>query len=346
MAFKITIAGSQTQFIAESRESILDAALRQGVHLPYGCRSGQCGACRARLVEGQVVPREGSGADRAGAGETRPQQDILLCQTQADGDVTVAIRELPEAMKMPIQLLPARVESILPVSRSVTVLTLKTSAHSPLQFLPGQYVDFLLDGGKRRSFSLASSEIGSRLEFHIRHLPGGLFSDKHMRNLRPRDIVRIEGPFGRFYLRDSGRPLLFVAGGTGFAPVKAVLEQLWRGGRLQRRVFLYRGVRHSSDLYMEEIIAGWRARYPTFRYVPVVSDPHDDPQWTGRTGLVHEAVLADVSDLVDFDVYACGPPVMVQALSEALFQRGLAPQRFYSDAFLPAPDAVASVRGG
>jgi CDP-4-dehydro-6-deoxyglucose reductase len=342
MTHTIKIQPSGHQFQAENEELILDAALRAGIAFPYGCRGGVCGSCLGDLVEGEVAYPDGI---PMGIGE----EDIaegkhLFCQAVATSDLTLHVPEIVGENEIEIKTLPARVNGLRKLSHDVMEMTLKLPATERMQFFAGQYIDFLLPDGKRRSFSLANAPFNDEyLELHLRHVPGGFFTDKVFNEMKEKDLVRIEGPHGSFYLRDdSDRPLILMGGGTGFAPLKAIIEQLMEEGS-QRPVYLYWGVRAKEDLYADMQAKTWAMRHENIQYIPVLSEPKNEDNWEGRTGFVHTAVVADFDDLSGFDVYMSGPPPMILSGKRAFKEKGLPDEQLYSDAFDYSEDALKAM---
>lgn len=330
MAYQVTLQPSGHQFTVHDGETLLEAALRENFALPYGCRNGACGACKGRLLSGEVEygasPSALSDADKA-------QGFILLCAARPRSNVVLEAKEITAARDIPVKTMPCRVERMQRLAPDVMALWLKLPTNERLQFLPGQYIDFLLKDGQVRSFSLANApEDDALLELHIRHVPGGFFTDYVFNTLKEKDILRIKGPLGSFFLRASTKPALFVAGGTGFAPIKSMLAHAFRHGET-RLMTLYWGARSLADLYQAELPAAWQQTHSHFRFVPVLSQPRPEDAWTGRTGYVHEAVLADFTDLSGYQVYACGAPAMVEAARRDFIARGLPEDEFFSDAF-------------
>lgn len=343
MGFRITLQPGGQAFAAEPGEILLDAALRQGVAWPHGCRDGACGACRGKVLSGPFDPGPPgytlTPAEQA-AGET------LLCQSRALGDLSLAAPPTRPAGEPPVKTLPARVERLDRLAPDVMRIELRLPGQEHFEYRPGQYLDILLKNGERRAFSLASRpQPGELLELHVRHVPGGVFTDYVFGAMRPREILRLRGPYGRFGLPEGeGRPAVLVAGGTGFAPLKAIIEQEIANG-LPRPLYLYWGGRRAADLYLAELAAGWAAAHPQIRFVPVLADPDEanDGVWGGRRGLVHAAVMADHSDLTGFDVCVSGPPGLVTAARhDFIGQCHLAAEAFHADAF-EFSNAVASV---
>jgi CDP-4-dehydro-6-deoxyglucose reductase len=331
MAHQITIKDSGRQFAADAAQSVLEAALAAGLGLAYGCQSGNCGACRAKVISGRVhYPAKPEALSEL---ELR-QGYTLLCQAHAQSDLVIQVEELPHHHALRVRNLPARVARRERLAHDVMALFLQLPKGQVFEFLAGQYVDILLPDGRRRSFSLASAPAGEGqlLELHLRHVPHGQFTDYVFNRMPERALLRIEGPLGSFYLRDSGRPAILVGGGTGFAPLKGMLEQAF-ARRLSRPLHLYCGVRARRDLYMDSLARAWKHAHPTFRYTPVLSEPQPEDGWQGRTGPVHEAVAADYPDLGDYELYMSGPPAMIQAGKARFTQQGLPLERLHYDSF-------------
>lgn len=340
MPCRVTIQPSGHVFELEDDESLLAGALRQGYGLPYGCRSGSCGTCKGRVLAGEVDL--GDYQPQALSSEDIAAGKALFCVAHPRGDAVIEARMISGVRDIQVRRLPVRVESIERVNHDVAVLWLKLPANERFNFLPGQYIDFLMPDGKRRSFSLASVPAdGAPLELHIRNYAGGTFSRYVFEDLKPRTILRIEGPLGTFFLReDSDKPILFMAGATGFAPIKGIIERALAQGTL-RQMVLYWGARTRADLYMADLASSWQAAHRNFTFIPVLSEPAAEDHWQGRTGLVHEAILADFADLSGYEVYACGAPVMVDAGKRSFTgTRGLPEAAFYSDPFTVSVDAA------
>jgi len=257
----------------------------------------------------------------------------LFCCATAKSDLAIEAKEVAATKDVPVRTLPCRVERMEKLADDVMALWLKLPANERLQFLPGQYIDFLLKDGQRRSFSLANApETDALLELHVRHVPGGHFTDQVFATMKAKDIMRINGPHGGFFLRDSDKPAIFVAGGTGFAPIKSILAHAFHH-EIERQFVLYWGARGLRDLYQAAVPARWQQEHANFSFIPVLNQPLPEDHWPGRTGHVHEAVLADFNDLSGYEVYACGAPPMVQAARRDLMARGLPEDAFFSDAF-------------
>ena len=338
---KVTVQPSGQGFEVEEGESVLAAALRQGVMLPYGCKNGACGSCKGKILEGAVD--YGHYHARVLTEAERAHGKALFCQAKPLGDLVIECRTIGAARDIAVRLLPCRVQKLEKAADDVMIVGLKLPANERLQFLAGQYIDFLLKGGGRRSFSMANAPHADELiELHIRHVAGGSFTDHVFGKLKERDILRFEGPLGSFFLReDSPRPAVFVASGTGFAPIKSILESAFHR-KLERPMVLYWGGRRPRDLYLNALAETWAREQPSFRYIPVVSEARPEDGWTGRTGFVHRAVMEDLPDLSQHQVYACGVPVMVDsARRDFTTLCGLPEDEFYADSFTTQADLAS-----
>jgi CDP-4-dehydro-6-deoxyglucose reductase len=345
MSFQITIQPSQHQFAAEADKSVLDAALAAGIVLPYSCRSGACSTCKAKVLSGSVEagasPAQILSADEIEAGFT------LLCQARPTSDLVIESRELRLASDIQIRKIPSRVTTIQRPTTDVALLTLQLPATETFRFHAGQYIEVILKDGKRRSYSMANApHSASALELHIRHLSGGLFTD-HVFGagataMKEREILRLEGPFGSFFLReDSQLPIVMLASGTGFAPIKSIVEHMVQQN-IHRPVTLYWGGRRPGDLYMNELVEQWAKTIPDFTYIPVISDALPEDGWIGRTGFVHRAVMQDFPDLSGYQVYACGAPIVVDsARREFVAACKLPEDAFFADSFTSEADLAA-----
>jgi CDP-4-dehydro-6-deoxyglucose reductase len=339
MTCKVTLQPSGRSFLVARDEPVLAAAIREGIGLPYGCRDGACGSCKSRLLEGRVI----HGAHQLKALSVAEEDAgwILSCCATPQTDLVIEARTVPGAGEFPVQKMPCRVTRLERPATDVMVMRLQLPANAQLRFHAGQYVDFILPGGLRRSYSMATAphRIAEGLELHLRHMPGGRFTDQVFATMKEKDILRLEGPFGSFYLReDTAAPLVLLASGTGLAPIKAIIEHMKFKG-IARAAVLYWGCRRPADLYLHEWALQAAAEMPNLRYVPVLSEPGPDDAWTGRTGLVHEAVMADLPDLAAHQVYACGAPGMVEAARRDFSGRcGLPPEQFFADSFTSEAD--------
>jgi len=331
MSYQITIQPSGHQFTVNEGEALLGAALNAGFALPYGCRNGACGACKGKVLAGAVD--YGTHQEGALTAEDKAKGLALFCCATARSDLTIEVKEVGAVKEIPVKTLPCRIERMEKLAPDVMALWLKLPSNERLQFLPGQYIDFLLKDGTRRSFSLANTpEEDALLELHIRHVPGGKFTDHVFSTMKVKDIMRISGPHGSFFLRESDKPALFLAGGTGFAPIKSILAHAFHH-QVDREFVLYWGAKGLADLYQPLVPSGWQQVHGNFSFIPVLSAPAAGDHWTGRTGYVHEAVLVDFEDLSGYEVYACGAPVMVAAARKTFTAKGLPEDAFFSDSF-------------
>jgi CDP-4-dehydro-6-deoxyglucose reductase len=338
MSYQITIQPSGHVYNAKAYETVLESAIEAGFNIPYGCRNGACGSCKGTVLSGEVD--YGDYARSALSEDEKQHGKALFCCARPLSDLTIECREIMIGTIAP-RILPARVEGKKKLSHDVMALYLKLPSSEHLQFLAGQYIEFLLKDGKRRAFSLANApHEDNLLEFHLRLIPGGVFTEYVFNEMPDKAIMRFEGPFGSFYYRDnSQKPMIMVAGGTGFAPIKGIVEHMLHHD-IKRDIVIYWGARSLEDLYMPELPQAWATQYEHIRFIPVLSDTKPEDDWQGRTGLVHQAVLDDVNDLSAYEVYCCGAPAMVEVAHASFQQAGLPEDAFYSDAFnyaKPAP---------
>ncbi|EIL87169.1 2Fe-2S iron-sulfur cluster-binding protein [Rhodanobacter sp. 115] len=344
--FTVTLKSSGRHFDVAAGETVLEAAQRAGIALPYSCRAGVCGSCKATLLAGRCVyPRNPPTALDA---HERAHHAVLLCQAVPASDLLLEAREVTSVEDIARRQLRVRVADKWTLAPDVTGLRLLPDEGVPrLRWLPGQYLDVLLEEGRRRPFSIANGpQADGAIELHVRHVAGGGFTSWVADRLQVGDTLRIEGPLGTLVAReDSERPMVFMAGGTGFAPVKAIVEHFIELGT-RREMDVYWGARNAADLYLREEVEGWAARLPNLRFHPVLSEP-DQAQCPGlREGLVHEAVLADHPDLSGHDVYMSGPPAMIDAARHRFTDAGLPDDRLYYDSFDYAPDVLAQIMAG
>ena len=342
MSHQIVVQPSGRGFSVDEGESILAAGIRQGIGLPYGCKDGACGSCKCKKVSGTVV--HGEHQEKALSAAEEAQGLILTCCATAQSDLVLESRQVTDAGSFPIKKMPVRVVSLEKKSHDVMSVVMQLPATDVMKFHAGQYVEFLLRDGSRRSYSMANAPhtldpAAPKVELHIRHMPGGKFTDVVFSTLKEKDILRIEGPYGSFYLReDSQAPIILLASGTGFAPIKALIEHMQHKG-ITRPATLYWGGRRPSDLYMSDWVEAQVKALPNLTYVPVVSDALPEDGWTGRTGFVHHAVLQDHADLSGFQVYACGAPIVVDsARADFVGKAGLPEEAFFADSFTSEAD--------
>jgi CDP-4-dehydro-6-deoxyglucose reductase, E3 len=329
--FVVTLASSGRSFSVREDQAVLEAAIAAGVHLPYACRGGSCGSCMAKVLRGEIGYREEMPPPGV-TDEMRENGEALLCVGRPRGDLLIDVQEISRADQVVTRRLPARVERLDRVSAEVMVLSIRLPAVERLQFFAGQYLDVFLDDGRRRSFSIANAPHDDDLiELHVRLVEGGTFSSEVFSAMQVSSLLRIEAPLGTFFVRGAvARPQLMVAGGTGFAPIKSIIEDQLHAG-LEQPIHLYWGARDEADLYMLDRVRGWTKADRRIEFTPVLSGV--EAAWTGRSGLVHEAVLTDRDDLSGCDVYAAGPPAMIEAIRASFIARGLPEQQLFYDSF-------------
>jgi CDP-4-dehydro-6-deoxyglucose reductase, E3 len=340
MSFTVTVQPSGRSFTVQPEQAILVAGMAQGVGLPYGCKDGACGSCKCKKLEGTVV--HGMHQSKALSPEEEANGYILTCCGVPQSDLVLESRQVASADAFPIKKMPVRVSLLEKKSPDVMLVKIQLPATDVMQYHAGQYVEFLLRDGSRRAYSMANAphtlvEGAPAVELHIRHMPGGKMTDHVFGAMKEKEILRIEGPFGGFYLRESDKPIVMLASGTGFAPIKALIEHLQFKG-ITRPTTLYWGGRRPQDLYMHDWLLAKLDEMPHLRYVPVVSDALPDDAWTGRTGFVHNAVLQDLPQLSGVQVYACGAPIVVDSARAAYITAGLPEDEFYADAFTTEAD--------
>lgn len=337
MSYQVTIQTSGHHFEVEENEFILDAALRQGIAFPYGCRSGSCGTCLGQIISGEIEYPDGLPITIMEHEHKKGR--AVFCTSIAKSDLLLDVKEVTSSTEIEIKTLPVRVTSLRKLSHDVMEMTLQLPGSERLAFRAGQYIEFLLKGNKRRAFSLANSPTADEsLELHIRHVPCGYFTDHVFNQMKEKALLRIEGPHGCFFIREinkgeSPRPLILIAGGTGFAPIKSMLEQLIEEADT-RTVYFYWGVRQSDDLYRDDLPKKWAFQHENISYIPVLSDLDDAAANENyRTGFVHDAVLSDFDDLSGFDVYMAGPPPMINAAKTGFTNQGLPEDQLFFDSF-------------
>ena len=345
MSFNVTVQPSGRSFSANADEALLAAAIRQGIGLPYGCKDGACGSCKCKKLEGIVV--HGPHQAKALSPEEAEQGYILTCCGVAQTDVVIESRQVTDESAFPVKKMPVRVNSLVKASHDVMLVRLQLPASDVFRYHAGQYVEFLLRDGARRAYSMGNAPHTQAetpgVELHVRHMPGGKFTDHVFSAMKEKEILRIEGPFGSFYLReDSTKPMVLLASGTGFAPIKAIIEHLQFKG-ITRPAVLYWGGRRPADLYQHDWVLAKLAEMPNLSYVPVVSDALPEDAWTGRTGFVHNAVLQDIADFSRYQVYACGAPIVVDSAQAAYTAAGLPADEFFADSFVTEKDKAQAI---
>jgi CDP-4-dehydro-6-deoxyglucose reductase len=344
LQYQVELKKSGRTFVVEEDETVLEAAIRQGVQLPYGCKNGACGSCKGKVLEGRVEHGDHSQSALSTLDETAGAS--LLCCAHPQSNLLIDVREIHGGGDIPVRKVPCRIQTMTYPSDDVAILELQLPASERFQFLAGQYLEFLLKDNKRRAYSIASApHQEGPIELHIRHLPGGLFTDPLFgqaadgKLVKEKDILRFEGPQGSFFLReDTQKPIIFLASGTGFAPIKSILLHM-REKKIDREVYFYWGGRRPKDLYMDTLCQEFASTIPRFHYIPVVSEALPEDHWAGRTGFVHRAVMEDFPDLSAFQVYACGAPIVIaSAQTDFIKQCGLPEDEFYADSFTSEAD--------
>ena len=345
MSFNVTVQPSGRTYTANADEALLAAAIRSGIGLPYGCKDGACGSCKCKKIEGSVV--HGPHQLKALSHEEEAAGFILTCCGVAHSDVVIESRQVTDESAFPVKKMPTRLNSFAKASDDVMVMRLQLPAADVFKYHAGQYVEFLLRDGDRRAYSMANAPHtqteNPSVELHIRHMPGGKFTDHVFGAMKEKEIMRVEGPFGSFYLReDSIKPMVLLASGTGFAPIKAMIEHM-QFKRITRPAVLYWGGRRPADLYMNDWVMARVAELPNLRYIPVISNALPEDEWTGRTGFVHKAVLQDLPNLSAYQVYACGAPIVVDSAQADYIAAGLPAEEFFADSFVTEKEKAQAV---
>jgi NAD(P)H-flavin reductase/ferredoxin len=332
--FRMRIQPDTQRVAVRAGETLLEAGLRAGIALPYECRNGGCGVCRCSIVQGSVD--HGAYQPSALPDALRDRGEALLCCATPLSDVEIALDPASRPVRAPVPLFTGRVDSIERLSEEVIRLMVSLPEGQRMDFVAGQYVNIVLEDGQRRAFSFANPpHANERMELHVRLISGGRFTTHVFTGMQAGDPLAFEGPLGAFTLHESTRPILFVAGATGFAPIKSIVEDAFHRG-ISRPMHLYWGVKQRRDLYLLELAERWAREHPNFKVVPVLSDPDPADAWSGRTGMVHAAMLEDFPDLTGYEVYVCGSVKMVETAIPAFLTQGLAEDVCFSDAFVPA----------
>lgn len=326
--YTATLKPSGKQFTVDTERTILDAASQAKIHLPHSCRDGSCGACKSRLLKGQVSQ---AGNHDAITDEELAAGYILNCVAKPTSDIEIESTYYPELDGIESCIFPCKVVDIEFPAQDIAIMHLRLPPNSDFRYISGQYID-LMWKGVRRSYSIANAqhrELG--LELHIRRVSGGVFSQLVFEELKPGVLLRLDGPHGTFFVRNSDTPIIFLAGGTGFAPVKAMVEKLLEQ-KSHRSIHIYWGVSSIDALY-STLPDMWQKNQDNITFTPVLSD--SDVKWQGRQGLVHQAVMDDFSDLTQFEIYACGSSNMIDAAKRDFLKQGLFEKNFIADAFTP-----------
>lgn len=338
MTFRILIQPSGHEFDIEAEESILDAALRNGFAFSYGCRAGSCGSCKGKVISGDFRYED----DEKPIALSEYDEKVgmcVFCQAYPMSDMELEVKVISAVKDIVVKTLPCRVAKMEKLASDVMRIYLKLPMIERMQFLAGQYLDILLKDGRRRSFSIANAPHNDELiELHIRRIDGGDFTGYVFNEMKEKELLRIEGPLGNFYLReDSDRPIILIAGGTGFAPMKGIIEHAI-AEELTRPIYLYWGARNRESLYLADLASQWKGQLKNFKFVPVLSAASAEEKWEGKTGMVHGAILEDFDELSQYDIYASGPPAMIDSISATFSKKGMSPDHFYYDAFSFAND--------
>jgi len=341
MSHKVTIQPSGHQFDVEAGEAILDAAMRQNIDLPYGCRGGACGSCAGYILNGEIYyDDEPIALDE----EMKANNQALFCIAKTSSDLEISIEELDSADQFEIKQYGCHVSSKNKLCHDVISLKITLDNDERLQYHAGQYIEFILDDGKHRAFSIANSpHKDDLLELHIRHVDGGIFTDFLFQSMPDNSSLKLQGPMGSFYLREeANRPIIMVGGGTGFGPLKAMIEHI-EFTKFKQPVHLFMGVRALRDLYMDDMVSEWMQNNKNLSFIPVLSEPMDDDNWTGETGFVHEVVAKQFPDMSAFDIYISGPPPMVNAAADLFSKQQASRENMFSDAFEYSVDATQAM---
>lgn len=329
--YKIKIQSSGLEFHVKPSQTILEGAIASGITLPYGCQDGACGSCKGKVISGKYFLNEYQSS--ALTDSDIKAGNALYCKSMAQEDLVIE-PNIPEVYdQYSPKVLPVKVESLTRLNHDVMQMFLKLPAKETFRFKAGQYIEFIMGDGSRRAFSMANAPLDSMIELHLRLIEGGKFTSFVFNEMKEKSIHRIEGPIGQFYLRDSEKPIIFIAGGTGFAPIKSIIEDMI-ANKNKRKIYLYRGVRSEKDFYMNELVNDWIKKLEGLTYIPVVEDGLSED---ARSGYVHHAVLEDFKNLNDIQVYCCGAPGLVENAFKDLTKSGLPDDQFFADAFTFAP---------
>jgi len=332
----ITLLPFEKQFTCGEDETILAAALRQGIALRYGCKHGGCGTCKALIVEGEVDQPEAS--TFALMDFEREQGMALLCSAYPLGDIAIELSDYEESELeggAPIGKFLAEVGTLEDLTHDIVDLKLGLIEPSRISFKAGQYVDVLVPGTtETRSYSMANPPSrDSEVELIVKLMAGGLFSEYLRGQLKAGDRLTLEGPYGTFHLRDDDRQALFIAGGSGMAPMLSLLRDMAEKRDCRPVTFFY-GARTKRDLFHLDELSGFAKRLPGFRFVPALSEPAPGDEWEGATGLITEVVAREVPDVHGMEAYLCGPSVMIDAAIAMLVRLGVKEHDIHFDKFV------------
>ena len=341
MSHKVTVHPSGHQFEVDQGEAILDAAMRQNIELPYGCRGGACGACAGYVVKGEVYYDD---EPIALDDDMKANKQALFCVGKTSADIEISIDEIEGQASFDVKQISCHVQSKEHLSHDVIALKIKLDNNERLQYHAGQYIEFLLEDGKHRAFSIANAPHNDDvIELHIRHVEGGKFTDFLFDSMPDNSSLQMQGPLGSFYLReDRHRPIIMMGGGTGFGPLKAMIEHIEYVG-FDQPIHIFMGVRALRDLYMNDMAQQWIKNNSNITFIAVLSDPMDEDNWQGEKGFVHQAVANKFPQLSAFDIYMSGPPPMVNAAVDLFTQLGASKDNMFSDAFEYSADATQAI---
>jgi len=341
MPNKVTVHPSGHQFDIDEGETILDAAMRQNIELPYGCRGGACGSCTGFVLKGDIYYDD---APIALDDEMKANKQALFCIGKTRSDLEISIDEIEEATPLEVRQIGCHVSSKNHLCHDVIALRLALDNDERLQYHAGQYIEFILEDGKRRAFSIANAPHNDDLiELHIRHVNGGLFTDFLFESMPANSSLKLQGPMGSFYLRENrNRPIIMVGGGTGFGPLKAMIEHIEYVG-FDQPIHIFMGVRALRDLYMNDMAKQWMQNNQNLSFIPVLSEPMNEDNWQGETGFVHQIVAEKFPDMSNFDIYMSGPPPMINAAVDLFTQQGAAKENMFSDSFEYSADATQAI---
>ncbi|MCH9782097.1 CDP-6-deoxy-delta-3,4-glucoseen reductase [Methylophilaceae bacterium] len=335
MVHKVYIHPENISFEIKPSQTVLEAAIAAGINIPFGCRNGGCGSCKGKVISGEVFCEEYQ--QSAMTHEEKTNGSTLCCQCYVSSDVHLEIKLNKANDPMhESKITPVRVESLTKLNHDVMKMLLKLPGNNTLKFTAGQYLEFIMADGSRRAFSIASAPYQELIELHLRLIDGGKFTKFVFEEMQEKSIHRIEAPIGQFYLRESEKPIIFISGGTGFAPIKSVIEDMIHHNN-KRTIYLYQGVRSQKDLYMDDLCLTWQKEHENIHYIPVFSEPEKNDNQDIRTGFVHQAVVDDFESFEGYQAYSCGAPVVVQTAFKALVEKGLYEEEFFADAFTFAP---------
>lgn len=338
MSYTVTFENYSKSFSVDKDELILDAAVRQGINFPYTCSKGFCGACKGELLSGDIeYKKDPKKLEKLDSSE-KTDITTLFCSCVAKSDLHIDIEIIDELEGIDVDTYPAKIIDLTTLAPDVLLIKLKIPENIKMNFIPGQYIDILMDDGKKRSFSLANAVYDNELlQLHIRLVEDGYLTPQLFKDYKVGDILRIDGPHGAFfYKKGKNKPLIFIAGGTGFAPVKSIVEQLIHDNS-SLPINIYWGARDSIDLYLSELADSWDKSNTNIKFIPVLSQCSDD-NWSGKKGYVHQTVCDDFKSLAEYDIYACGPPIMIESAQTAFKEKGLKLDNFYYDSFDYAED--------